>query len=127
MAHAASSRVNQDEISRLHLMRSMQEVLRGHPLQDESRQLDVIQWQGLWNLDQLVGGVKALLTIGAERRKEGANSFAQGETGDARAQLLDLGNAFEAEHNWRISDDHRVRDACSMVRIGEIHADRLAA
>src|SRR5262249_11899019 len=34
MAHAASSRMDQNIISGLHLMRSMQEILRGHPLQD---------------------------------------------------------------------------------------------
>jgi hypothetical protein len=34
MAHAASSRMDQNMISRLHLMRSMQEILRGHPFQD---------------------------------------------------------------------------------------------
>ena len=34
MAHAASSRMDQNIISRLHLVRSMQEILRGHPLQD---------------------------------------------------------------------------------------------
>ena len=34
MAHAASSRMDQNIISRLHLMRSMQEILCGHPLQD---------------------------------------------------------------------------------------------
>src|SRR5262249_41781464 len=127
VAHAASSRVNQNEISRLHLMRSMQEVLRGHPLQDESRQLDVIQRQVLWNLDQLVRRVEALLAVGAERGKEGANSFAHGEAGDARPQLLDLGNAFAAEHDRRIADDRRVRNAGAMVRIGEIHADGRAA
>jgi hypothetical protein len=34
MAHAASGRMNQNIISQLHLVRSMQEILRGHPLQD---------------------------------------------------------------------------------------------
>src|SRR6516162_8904350 len=34
MAHAASSRMDQNIISRLHLMRSMQEILCGHSLQD---------------------------------------------------------------------------------------------
>jgi hypothetical protein len=34
MAHAAGGRMDQNIISRLHLMRSMQEILRGHPLQD---------------------------------------------------------------------------------------------
>ncbi|MNC97392.1 hypothetical protein D3C83_150380 [compost metagenome] len=34
MAHAASSRMDQNMISRLHLVRSVQEILRGHPLQD---------------------------------------------------------------------------------------------
>jgi hypothetical protein len=46
--------------------------------------LNVIQWQVLWNLDQLVSRVKALLTIGSEWGKAGANSFADGEPGDAR-------------------------------------------
>src|SRR5262245_37221737 len=127
MAHAAGSRMDQNIISRLHLVRSMQEILRGHPLQDESCQLNVIQWQVLWDLDQLVGRVKALLTIGAEWGKAGANSFADGEPGDARTQLLDLANPFETEDNRRIADDHRVRDTRSMVRISEIHADRRAA
>src|SRR5215468_8038344 len=52
MAHAASSGMDQNIIARLHLMRSMQEILRGHSLQDEPCQLNVIQWQVLWNLDQ---------------------------------------------------------------------------
>jgi hypothetical protein len=34
MTHAASGRMDQNMISRLHLMRSMQEILCGHPLQD---------------------------------------------------------------------------------------------
>src|SRR6516165_6244307 len=34
MAHAASSRMDQNVVTRLHLMRSMQEILRGHPFQD---------------------------------------------------------------------------------------------
>src|SRR5580704_6122619 len=34
VAHAASSRMDQNIISRLHLMRSMQEIFRCHPLQD---------------------------------------------------------------------------------------------
>jgi hypothetical protein len=34
MTHAASSRMDQNIISRLHLVRSMQEILRGHSLQD---------------------------------------------------------------------------------------------
>src|SRR5262249_17472991 len=123
MAHAASSRVDENIISRLHLVRSMQEILRGHPLQDQSCQLNVIQWQVLWNFDQLVSRVKALLTVGAEWRKARANSFADGEPGDARPQLLDLANSFETDDNRRIADDHRVRDTCSMVRIGKIHAD----
>src|SRR5262245_62454391 len=127
MAYAARSRMDQDMISRLHLVRSMQEILRGHPLQDQSCQLYVIQWQVSWNLDQLVSRVKALLTIGAERGKAGANSFADGEPGDARTQLLDLANPFETEDNRRIADDHRVRDTCSMVRISKIHADGRAA
>src|SRR5262249_54520562 len=127
MAHAAGSRMDQNIISRLYLVRSMQEILRGHPLQDQSCQLDVIQWQALWNLDQLVSGVKALLTIGTERGKAGANSFADGEPGDARTQLLDLANSFEREAKRRIADNHRVRDACSMVRISEIDADGRAA
>src|SRR5262249_13348466 len=107
--------------SRLHLVRSMQEILRGHPLQDQSCQLNVIQWQVLWNLDQLVSGVEALLTIGAERGKAGANSFADGEPGDPGTQLLDLANPFEAEDNRRIADGHWVRDTCAMVGISEIH------
>src|SRR5262249_45277436 len=127
MAHAASTRMDQNIISRLHLVRSMQEILRGHPLQDESCELNVIQWQVLWDLDQLVSRVKALLTVGAERGKAGANSFADGEAGDARAQLLDLANSFEPEDNWRLADDHRMRDTCSMVRISEIHAYSRAA
>src|SRR5215831_11049790 len=127
MAHAASSGMDQNIISWLHLMRSMQEILRGHPLQDESCQLNVIQWQVLWNLDQLVSRVKALLTIGAEWRKAGANSFADNEPGDASTQLLDLANSFETNDNRRIADDHRVRDTCPMVRISEIHADGGAA
>ena len=89
--------------------------------------MNVIQWQVLWNLDQLVGRVKAFLTIGTERGKAGANSFADGEPGDARTQLLDLANSFEAEDNRRIADDHGVRDTGSMVRISEIHADGRAA
>src|SRR4029079_3946525 len=127
MAHAAGSRMDQNIISRLHLMRSMQKILRGHPLQDQSRQLNVIQGQVLWNLDQLVSRVKALLTIGAEWGKAGANSFADGEPGDDRTQLLDLANSFETDHNRRIAQDHRVRDTCSMVRVSEIHADSRAA
>ena len=55
------------------------------------------------------------------------NSFANGEPGDARTQLLDLANSFETEDNRRIADDHRVRDTCTMVRISKIHADRRAA
>src|SRR5262249_23726278 len=74
MAHAASSRMDQHMISWLHLVRSMQEILRGHPLQDHSCQLNVIQRQVPWNLDQLVGRVKALLTISAEWGKAGTNS-----------------------------------------------------
>jgi hypothetical protein len=89
--------------------------------------LNVIQWQVLWNFDQLVSRVKALLTIGAEWGKAGANSFADGESGDARTQLLDLANSFETDDDRRIADDHRVRDTCSMVRISEIHADGRAA
>jgi hypothetical protein len=89
--------------------------------------LNVIQWQVLWNLDQLVSRVKALLTIGAEWGEAGANSFADGEPGDARTQLLDLADSFETEDNRRIADDHRVRDTCSMVRVSEIHADGCAA
>src|SRR6516165_6294008 len=127
MAHAAGSRMDQNMISRLHLVRSMQEILRGHPLQDQSCQLNVIQWQVLWNFDQLVSRVKALLTIGAEWGKAGANSFADGEPGDVRTQLLDLANSFETDDNRRIADDHRVRDTCSMVRISEIHTDGRAA
>src|SRR5262249_45876266 len=127
MAHAASGRMDQNVISRLHLVRSMQEVLRSHALEDYSCQLNVIQWQVLWNLDQLVSRVKALLAVGAEWGKEGANSFADGESGDARTQLLDLANSFETEDNRRIANDHRVRDTCSMVRISEIHADGRAA
>ena len=34
MAHATGSRMDQNIISRLHFMRSMQEILRSHPLQD---------------------------------------------------------------------------------------------
>src|SRR5262245_2622625 len=71
MAHAASSGMDQNIISWLHLMRSMQEILRGHPLQDESCQLNVTQWQVLWNLDQLISWVKALLAIGTEWGKAG--------------------------------------------------------
>src|SRR5262249_27885281 len=127
MAHAASTRMDQNIISRLHLVRSMQEILRGHPLQDESCEVNVIQWQVLWDLDQLVSRVKALLTVGAERGKAGANSFADGEPGDARTQLFDLANCFETEDNRRIADDHRVRDTCSMVRISEINAYSRAA
>src|SRR5215469_2435590 len=127
MAHAASSSMDQNIISWLHLMRSMQEILRGHPLQDESCQLNVIQWQVLWNLDQLISWVKALLTIGTEWGKAGANSFADGELRDVRTQLLDLANSFETDDNRRIADDHRVRDTCSMVGISEIHADGRAA
>src|SRR5262249_6946790 len=127
MAHAASTRMDQNIISRLHLVRSMQEILRGHPLQDESCQLNVIQWQVFWDLDQLVSRVKALLTIGAEWGKAGTNSFADGEPGDARPQLLDLADSFKTEDNRRIANDHRVRDTCSMVRISEIHADGGAA
>jgi hypothetical protein len=89
--------------------------------------LNVIQWQVLWNLDQLVSRVKAFLTIGAEWGKAGANSFADGEPRDARTQLLDLANSFEAEDNRRIADVYGVRDTCSMVRISEIHADGRAA
>src|SRR5262249_22310375 len=85
------------------------------------------QRQLLWDLDQLVGRVKALLTVRAEWGKAGADSFADGEPGDARTQLLDLTNAFETEDHWRIAYDHRVRDTCSMVRVGEIHADGRAA
>jgi hypothetical protein len=85
--------------------------------------LNVIQWQVLWNFDQLVSRVNALLTIGAEWGKAGANSFADGEPGDARTQPLDLANSFETEDNRRIADGHRVRDTCSMVRISEIHAN----
>src|SRR6202040_1282046 len=66
MAHPAGSSMDQNVISRPQLMRSMQEILRGHPLQDQSCQLNVIQWQVLWNFDQLVGRIEALLTIGAE-------------------------------------------------------------
>src|SRR6516165_1937373 len=127
MAHAAGSRMDQNMISRLHLVRSMQEILRGHPLQDQSCQLNVIQWQVFWDLDQLVSRVKALLTIGAEWGKAGANSFADGEPGDARIQLLDHANSFETEDNRWIADNHRVRDTCSIVRISEIHADGRAA
>src|SRR5260221_12976325 len=83
--------------------------------------------QVLWNLDQLVSRVKALLTIGAEWGKAGANSFADREPGDARTQLLDLANSFETDDNRRIAHDHRVRDTCSMVRVSEIHADGRAA
>src|SRR6516164_1773501 len=86
-----------------------------------------MQWQVLWNLDQLVSRVKALLTIGAEWGKAGANSLADGEPGDARTQLLDLPNSFETDDNRRIADDHRVRDTCSMIRISKIHADGRAA
>src|SRR3954454_4079131 len=125
--HAASSRMDQNVISGLHLVRSMQEILCGHPLQDQSCQLNVIQWQVLWNLDQLVSRVKALLTIGAEWGKAGANSFADREPGDARTQLLDLANSLETDDNRRIAHDHRVRDTCSMVRVSEIHADGRAA
>jgi hypothetical protein len=89
--------------------------------------LNVIQWQVLWNLNQFVSRVKALLTIGADWGKAGANSFADGEPGDARTQLLDLANSFETDDNRRIADDHRVRDTCPMVRISEIHADGRAA
>jgi hypothetical protein len=127
MAHAAGSRMDQNIISRLHLMRSMQKILRGHPLQDQSCQLNIIQAQVLWNLDQLVSRVKALLTVRAEWGKAGANSFADGEPGDARTQLLDLANSFETKDNRRIADNRRVRDTCSMVRISEIHADGRAA
>ncbi len=127
MTHAASGRMDQNIVSRLHLVRSMQEILRGHSLQDESCQLDVIQRQVLWYLDQLVGWVKALLTIGAEWGKAGANSFTDGEPGDAWTQLLDLANSFETKDKRRIADDHRVWNTCSMVRVGEIHADRRAA
>src|SRR5262249_674826 len=127
MAHAAGSRMDQNMISRLHLVRSMQEILRGHPLQDQSCQLNVIEWQVPWNLDQLVSRVQALTTRGGEGGKAGANAFADGEPGDARTQLLDLATPFETEDNRRIADDHRVRDTCSMVRISEIHADRRAA
>src|SRR5262245_51764116 len=127
MAHAAGSRMDQNMISRLHLVRSMQEILRGHPLQDQSCQLNVIQWQVPWNLDQLVSRVKALLTIGAEWGKAGANSFADREPGDARTQFLDLANSFETDDNRRVAHDHRVRDTCSMVRVSGIHADSRAA
>src|SRR5882757_3585102 len=96
MAHAASSRMDQNIISRLHLMRSMQEILRGHPLEDYSCQLNVIQWQVIWNLDQLVSRVKAFLTIGTEWGKAGTNSFTDGEPRDAGTQLLDLADSFEA-------------------------------
>jgi hypothetical protein len=89
--------------------------------------LNVIQWHVLWNLNQFVSRVKALLTIGADWGKAGANSFADGVPGDARTQLRDLANSFEAEDNRRIADDHGVRDTCSMVRISEIHADGRAA
>jgi hypothetical protein len=89
--------------------------------------LNVIQWHVLWNLNQFVSRVKALLTIGADWGKAGANSFADGEPGDARTQLLDLANSFETDDNRRIADDHWVRDTCSMVRISEIHADGRAA
>jgi hypothetical protein len=89
--------------------------------------LNVIQWQVPWHLDQLLGGVKALLAIGAEWRKEGANSVADGKPGNARTQLLNLANSFETEDDRRIADDHRVRDARSMVRISEIDADGRAA
>jgi hypothetical protein len=89
--------------------------------------LNVIQWQALWNLDQLVSWVKALLTIGTEWGKTGANSFADGELRNARTQLLDYANPFETEDNGRTADDHRVRDTCSMVRISEVHADGGAA
>src|SRR5712691_5507424 len=86
-----------------------------------------MQWHVLWNLDQLVSRVKALLAIGAEWGKAGANSFADGEPGDARTQLIDHANSFETDDNRRIADGHRVRDTCSMVRISEIHADGRAA
>src|SRR5438105_7979899 len=43
MAHAAGSRMDQNIIPRLHLMRSMQEILHGHALQNQSCQLNVIQ------------------------------------------------------------------------------------
>jgi hypothetical protein len=89
--------------------------------------LNVIQWQVPWHLDQLLCGVKALLAIGAEWGKEGANPFADGKPGDARTQLLDLANSFETEDDRRIADDHRVRDTCSMVRISQIDADSRAA
>src|SRR5215471_10504949 len=127
MAHAASSRVDQNIVARLHLMRSMQEILRGHSLQNQSCQLNVIQRNVGWNLDQLVSRVKTLLTIGAEWGKAGANAFADGESGDAGAQRLDLSNAFEAKNNWRIADDHRMRDTGSMIGIGEIYANGGAA
>src|SRR5215467_7843121 len=123
MAHAAGGRVDQDKISRLHLMRSMQEILRGHPLQDQSCQLNVIQRQVLGNPDQVVGWVKAFLSVRPERRKAGANPFADGEPGDAGTQLLDLGDPFEAEDKRRIARGHRVRNTCPVIRIGEIHAD----
>src|SRR6267154_1075701 len=127
MAHAAGSRMDQNIISRLHLVRSMQEILCGHPLQDQSCQLNVIQWQVLWNLDQLVSRVKALLTIGAERGKAGANSLTDREPGNVRTQLLDFANSFETEDKRRIADNHWVWDTCSMVRIRKIYADGRAA
>src|SRR5688572_10907219 len=127
VAHAARSRMDQDMVSRLHLVRSMQEILRGHPLQEQSRQVDVIQWQVLWNLDQLVSRVQALLTVGAHRGKAGAHSLANGEPVNARTQLLDLADALETEDHRRIADDHRMRNARAMVRIGEVHADGPAA
>src|SRR4029077_17377058 len=90
-------------------------------------ELNVIQWQVLWNLDQLVSRVEALLTIGAEWGKAGANSFADREHGGAKTQLLDLANSFETDDNRRIAHDHRVWDTRSMVRVGEIHTDGRAA
>jgi hypothetical protein len=43
------------------------------------------------------------------------------------AQCLDLSNAFEAKNNWRIADDHRMRDTGSMIGISEIYANGDAA
>src|SRR5437588_11350234 len=48
MAHAASSRVDQNIISRLHLVRSMQERLPRHPLRDLSCALNVLRRPSLW-------------------------------------------------------------------------------
>jgi hypothetical protein len=85
--------------------------------------MDIVEHQVLWNLDQLFGWVEALLTVGAERRKASADPLADGEVGDTGTDLLDHTCSFKADHNRRLADDQRVRNASSVVSIQEVHPD----